>query len=174
MELCGCYISPKNAGFSSDELTIFQQSPQCIPSCFAARVRYAAGGVAVPCQQSLCIVDDINVSGTTTTVSQVCPDRCSKRFECVCYIHINGKTIDNSTCNTVYEIAPDGKITDTIHNQAPSASTNVSNFMSALTSKTAIITLIVITILITIGTFTLLILQHRRGQTRAKFRKTSY
>lgn len=165
-ELCGCYIGvPNTPEFTSDEKVLLAQNPQCIPSCLAAAVRYSVGGVPVPCQQSLCIADDINVSGSTTSISQVCP-QCPKRFQCVCYVHINGRTLNNDTCNTVYTVAPDGTITNTIHNNAPSAGSGIKQaWDSFIRSPSSLIFLAILVVIIAAVGFTLLILQYRRNRT---------
>lgn len=165
-ELCGCYISIPwdSKQFTSDEKQIFQQHPQCLPSCLDARIRYIQGGNPVTCQQNLCIIDDVDITGTTTSISQVC-NQCTKKYSCVCYIHVNGRTLDNSNCNTVYTVGPDGTITNTTVNGPGNPGTVWKSIWNALIhSRVALITLLVVIGVLIISLFLVLFRQEFRSR----------
>lgn len=135
LDLCGCYISVQNVPeFSTDEKSFLTQNPECVPSCLAAAVRYKTGSTPRTCQQSVCIADQINVSGTSAAISQIC-SQCPKRYDCVCYIHVNGDLINNETCNTVYTVNDQGVITGTSQNKPPAPGAGVKSAFEAMISS---------------------------------------
>jgi hypothetical protein len=167
-QVCGCYIAlPPVGEFTSDERFRLQQNPECLPSCLSASVRYSVGGVAVPCQQSLCIVDQVNITGTTASISQVCP-QCALRYECICYVHVNGQTLDNSTCSTVYTVSEKGEVTATINNKAPPLGSGIrSGFKTALRSKASFYGFIAVGVVFIVIVIVILLVMHLGPRTKA-------
>jgi len=106
-DLCGCYMNVSPQTYSGNEIAFLNNSPACKPSCLSARIRYIVDGKDTPCNQSLCIVDNVNIVGLppgNIQVSQAC-NNCQRPGECLCYIHINGTTV-NTPCNSVYKVIP--------------------------------------------------------------------
>lgn len=171
LQLCGCYIAVPmsiEAGFTSDEKQFLAQNPQCSPTCLNAAVGYVPGlgSTPTPCQQNICIADNINVTGDKTTIAQVCP-QCPKRFQCVCYVHVNEQTLNNQTCSTVYVVDPQGRITETINNKGPPPGSGLkSAFEQLIHSKWALIVLAVAAGILTIAIIAVLISQHLHGRTK--------
>lgn len=172
-ELCGCYIAVPTVAqpngdliFTPVEQEFLEQNPQCMPSCLDAAVRYAPSGVPIPCNQNTCIANDLNVSGIETSISQVCT-QCSNRFQCVCYIHLNGRNLENQGCNTVYEIDAQGKITGTSHNSPAPAGSGLKTMWQVLThskyTKFVLIGVLLFTMILLGG---ILLFRSLRGRTR--------
>lgn len=113
--ICGCYVFPSE-GYTKFEIDALQQSPQCLPPCLSSEVGYVLGGVVVPCQQNVCVIDNIRVTGTDVKVTQACP-QCSGHLQCVCYIHVNETIISQNACNKIVNVGQDGKVTSTKTNQ---------------------------------------------------------
>lgn len=161
-DVCGCYIAIPTEQFTTDEQYLLGLNPECMPSCLSAAIRYVNGGFPIPCQQELCIADDINITGTSAKISQVC-GQCNKRFECVCYIHVNGRLVDNQTCSKVYEVSKNGTITSTINNESPAIGSGLSRVWSEIFESTAgILALLAAGALVVVLIFALLISQHLR------------
>lgn len=172
--ICGCYVEIQNdESFSSDEKIFLAQNPQCLPSCLTAPVRYTTGGPPIVCQQNVCIADDIDVTGTTTTITQICP-QCTHTAECVCYIHINGSTINNSACGMTYQINDKGQITGSSENKPPAFGKGFRQaFEDLIGSRTGLIVLVVAAALIIIVIIIVLVVKHTRGRTSSKRRTIS-
>lgn len=168
-QLCGCYVPvPDNAGFTSDEKQFLAQNPQCNPTCLQASVAFVkgVGGTPEVCQQDVCIADNINVTGTSTTITQVCP-QCPQQFQCVCYVHVNGQTLNNKACNTVYVVNDQGQITETINNTAPKPGSGLwKAFEEIIHSKWSLIILGVVALVVAITIIAILISQHLKGRTK--------
>lgn len=142
--ICGCYVGlpPRGVEFSSDERLFLEQNPQCLPSCLSSTVKFVKqGGRPISCQQNICIVDNVNIVGEKTTITQICP-YCVQPFECVCYIHVNGKSIQNKACNTTYQVDPTGKITATSTNSPQTSQQFFSKLKDILISSHAILFII--------------------------------
>lgn len=175
-ELCGCYIQIPTTGgqFTTEEQQFLIQNPQCMPSCLDAAVRFTRGGPApIPCQQDVCIINDLNVSNITTSITQVCT-QCSKQAQCVCYIHLNGRTLQDTACNTVYQVDNKGNITNTTYN---SNSTFGSGILSALKSiihsKITILAIVICLAILLIVIAGVLISHAVHGRTKKRGRPRS-
>lgn len=166
-DLCGCYIAlpQPETTFSSDERNFLELKPECTPSCLDARINFVSGQTPISCQQNVCIADHIDVS-THTTISQIC-NQCNHKFQCVCYIHVNGQLIDNKTCNTVYTVDGQGNITSTLKNSPESAKNVISKWWDILKSshRMILIVLVVITVLILLTIILLFVYQRRKHGT---------
>ncbi len=166
-ELCGCYIDVQNVQqFTTDEKALLLQRPECTPSCLSAAVRYARGGIPVTCQQDLCIADQINVTGDSVSIAQVCPQQCPKLYQCVCYIHVNGQVLNNQNCNTAYIVNDKGQIVGAVHNQAESIAQGWRKGLRSLIERpVALIAFLVIAAVIAVVVLVILIVQHMRHRT---------
>lgn len=131
--LCGCYVNVPST-YSTSEKAYAQEHPECIPSCYDSTVRYVLGGYAQTCQQTVCIADSINVTGADVSISQVCP-QCTGQFQCVCYIHVNGKTINNSTCGVVNDVDDQGNVTSVTTRTHPGAASGFANALKTFANN---------------------------------------
>src|SRR6185437_2454185 len=105
-------------------------------SCLSAELRWAPGGSPQTCQQQVCIADNIDVQGTKTSIRQVCPDKCPKLFQCVCYIHadVNQQITDTNTCHQTNYVDSNGTITRTVNQGPANPSETWSDIWHSLTS----------------------------------------